>query len=499
MDGLKNMIAHKTEKVTKQTSVECLVNVDGELEKVLAITGNADISSVELFEKEARVNGDIVLSVLYKTTDDQINTVTTNCSFQDTLKNDVIMPEQKAFARAKLLGINPTSAEGSTVKLVAMVETVLDLAENNQVESYSCQDESVCIKSDELTVNKFCGLTCADFNVESNSLAGENVKKVISLDSTAIITDYTIADGFASISGTVCTYLVALTDENKFKPYQICNDFKEEVMFNDITADCVAEVFIKVKKDAVKVTLEEKENQINLAVTTPVKVCLRGYKTEKLEVVEDIYSTKCELELEKTKCKNVNFYKPKYFESKVEGNLVLSEEEPRIDKVLASSAPCLTVTNAYLLDGQIYVEGVVNTNVIYLNDDDNSINSVEMEVPFKITEKTNLENVDVEVFAIVSDCDVIAKRGREIFFDCKLKVFAQFSENCECEILSCVKEGRVYPQNDASIEIYFAKAGNTVWDIAKELKVTEETILVQNPDLVSPLEKDEKVVVYYNI
>ena len=69
----------------------------------------------------------------------------------------------------------------------------------------------------------------------------------------------------------------------------------------------------------------------------------------------------------------------------------------------------------------------------------------------------------------------------------------------EVEVVTKIDEIRTLPQNDSAIEIYFAKTGDTIWDIAKELKVTEEQLLNQNPDLVSPLEKDEKVVLYYNL
>lgn len=501
MEGLKNMLAHKSDKITKQTTVECLINVDGELDRVLSITGNADVTSTEFYEKEARVNGEVLVCVIYKTTDDQINTVTTNCSFQDTLKNDSIMPEYKGYAFAKLLGITPTTLEGNTVKLLATVELVLDMVSNNQIDVFASQEDTVCLKTDEKQINKFCGLNCADFNVESNVTVTDNIKKVLSLDSSAIVTDTTVGEGYVSVTGLVCTYVVALTDEGKFKPYQICTDFKEEIELAELVSHSVAEVFVKVKKDAVKVNLEESENQVKIVVDTPVKACVRGYRSETMEVVQDIYSTKHELEIEKTNCKNINFFAPKYFESKIEGNLILSEDETRIDKLLANSAPCLTITNSYFSDGQVVLEGIVNTNVIYLNDEDNQIHSVEMEVPFKVTEKVNIEseNVNVEVYAIVTDCDCMAKRGREIFFDCKVKVYAQFCSVADFEVLSKVKEGRMYPVNDSCIEIYFAKAGNTIWDIAKELKITENQILSQNPNLVSPLEKDEKVVIYYNL
>ena len=498
MEELKNQLAHKEEKITKQITVECNVSVDDELEKVLSVTANVSSVSVELFDKEAKLNGEILMSVLYKTTDDQINTVSSSCNFDDVLKNDNILAEHKSFVNAKILSVSPSSLDNNNVKFVVVLEVELENTCNKDVEIYNSNDESICLKTDEMQVTKLCGINCAQFNVESNSTLNENIKKVLCVDSNVVVNETTAGEGYVVINGTVCTYLVVLTEENKFKSHQICNEFKQEIEFAEMTSDCLNEVCVSVKKQDIKVTLEEGA-QLSLNIVVPVKACVKQYKQQTIDVVSDVYGTKFELELEKKQFDNVNFYKPKYFESKIEGNLVLSENEPRIDKVLANSAPTLKVTNSYFADGNVYIEGIINTNVIYLNDEDEQIYSVEMEVPFKVSEKTSLEqeNVNVNVISMVSDCDCMAKRGREIFFDCKLKTYAQFSSVCNYEVLSSVKQGRVYPQNESAIEIYFAKKGNTVWDIAKELKITEETLLTQNPDLMSPLENDEKVIVYY--
>ena len=44
-----------------------------------------------------------------------------------------------------------------------------------------------------------------------------------------------------------------------------------------------------------------------------------------------------------------------------------------------------------------------------------------------------------------------------------------------------------------------SKAGETLWQIAKSLRMSKEDIMAANPELVTPLEKDEKLVVYHCI
>lgn len=499
MEGIKNLIAHKQNRISKQTPVECFANLDGELDKVLAINANVQNNSADFLDKECKLSGDVVISVSYRTEDDQINTVTTTCNFSDTLKGETLTSSSKGFVVCNVVGINPVVAENNGIKVIVTIESNLDVYENIEVDLYP-YDESVCVKTDEIDVNTLCGLNCSNFEVENTTSTSENIKKVLSLDSNALVTGVTAGDGFVSVSGVVCTQIVALTQEDKFKPFQLCQEFKEEIELENANPEMTVNAFVKVKKDSVKVVLEESDNQMNLIVTVPVKLCVRGFVYNKMETIEDIYSTKSELEISKQKYQTINFFTPKYFEGKIEGNLSLGEDEMRIDKVLASSCPMLMITNSYFEDGQIVVEGTVTTNIIYLNDDENKINSVEMEIPFKLNEKTDIEcdNVVVDCEAILCDCDCMAKRGREVYYDCKIKVYANMSCPSEIEVVSNVTETRILPQNDSAIEIYFAKTGDTIWDIAKELRVTEDQISIQNPDLESPLSKDEKIVIYYN-
>ena len=84
----------------------------------------------------------------------------------------------------------------------------------------------------------------------------------------------------------------------------------------------------------------------------------------------------------------------------------------------------MAITNSYLKGGEVFVEGVSKTNVIYLNDETNSLHSVVIEVPFVVSEKSsaNCENATVEsVFAVLYDVDVVAKKGRDFILMQNLK------------------------------------------------------------------------------
>ena len=159
----------------------------------------------------------------------------------------------------------------------------------------------------------------------------------------------------------------------------------------------------------------------------------------------------------------------------------------------------LCVTNAFIKNGEINVEGITKTNVIYLNDETNSLHSVLIEVPFVVSERANVpcENAEVEVSAVLYDVDVVVKKGRDFYFDAKLKIKASYDCDQVGAVISSIAEEGDLEEKDCAIEVVFAKAGQSAWDIAKSLKVRETLITLQNPEVVFPLDKDENVIVYY--
>lgn len=72
-----------------------------------------------------------------------------------------------------------------------------------------------------------------------------------------------------------------------------------------------------------------------------------------------------------------------------------------------------------------------------------------------------------------------------------------FAKKVQGAVISELSFTEQVPQKDCAIEIYFAKVGEKIWDIAKKLFVKPEEIYSQNPMVGEVLEKDEKLAIYY--
>lgn len=500
----KFLVANKKQLGGKQVLVECVINLENgeQLEKVLSLGVDAKIKTIEVFEKEAKFTGEIFATLLYLTPSGEIGSVASACPFQDSSKNEGFNPQNKVVANAKVVAITPSSSNEGTFKMIVNVEVNFTETSNQPVKSYYSTDEKCCTKLQGLDLNVLTHEANADFSVQSKIAVKENISKVLLVDSSVVLKETTVGTGFVSLSGEVCGFVCYVKEDGSVAHAQVVEQFKEEVEVKSSSNETIIEAYLNEKKSEVKAVVENQGEKSNLIViTTPIQATVRAFEQENIPVTTDVYSLTNEVEIIKGNFSNSKMLGNKYFESKVEGSLSLPESNPRIDKILLLSSPRMTISNSYYKDGEVFVDGIIYANVIYLNDDTSTINSVEIEVPFVINDKVAFENDKVYVYAqaILSDCDVIAKKGREIYFDCKVKTYLNMWEDENYELVSGINIGKAFQEKDSAIEIYFASAGATFWDIAKELRISEEMLISQNPNLTNPLDKDERIVVYYGI
>ena len=78
----------------------------------------------------------------------------------------------------------------------------------------------------------------------------------------------------------------------------------------------------------------------------------------------------------------------------------------------------------------------------------------------------------------------------------ELTMFVDLNAEYDGCLITQVVVGDEKKQDDCALQIYVVKPNQTVWDIAKELSVSQELILEQNENVSLPLKAGDKLVVY---
>ena len=494
----KFSVAKKIKLPTSDFAVECNVSLGCEIGKILSVGVKANEEANEVLNGIVNYSGSVDLKIIYMTSEGEINSSCHACAFSSKFESNDIVSGADAFIVLKVVDSSVESISGDTIRLVVNLNQSGVLSYEKEIDTISSNNDDVCTKIEEIEVVRLVGWKKDSFEVESSVSVKENIKKLLTTESQVILKNVESGTGFVSLQGEVLSRVVYLTNEDKFESFYMTESFKEEIEVEGAEKENDVEAYLSIKEENVSSEIENDDNGQKLTVKVPVKAYIKVYKREIVSVISDLYSTKEEINVTTESFENSVVCPIAVAEDKIEGSLTLDENSPRVDKVLFASGNGVTLTNVYFQDGTVIVEGIAKANVVYLNDDENSINSVQAEIPFSFNEKFECDyQCELMASAIITDVDVIVKKGRDLYYDAKVKV----SINCYYDRLSAViseaNEGELLPERDYAMEVLFARSGQSAWDIAKIAHVPVEQVAIQNPDTVFPLEEDSSIVLYY--
>ncbi len=483
-------------------ALECSVNLDAteSVSKILAVNVEGNCTQVEALTGEANVNGNILVSLVYLTEQGLVGNSVYASPFSTKISDSCISPTSKVYSKIASTDAKVQSLNNNTAKVDCLIKLNSFCLNNEEISYLNGVSSDVCTMDEQTTFETLAGSTNSKWteNVEIN--IKEPVRQVLSSSCDVYVKDVTSADAFVSVSCELVSKVMYLTDEEtpQIKSVYTKSDVKQEVECKEATKESKVEIDLNVYKCDVKNTITEKENEIKINLEIPLDVCVRIFETKSVNLITDLYSVESLTETTSASYENSVVCEPICFEKKIEGSLTLTEEEPRIDKLLAVNYSKAIVTNEYIDDGEYSLSGVITSNLIYFNDEDNNVNSVDVEVPFVVSTKTDYEGeVLTDLSVVVEDVDVMVKKGRDVYVDALIKVRTNVCQKEQGAVISELIFEDAVPQKDCAIEIYFAKTGERIWDIAKKLFVKPEEIFIQNPQVSEVLEQDEKLAIYY--
>lgn len=480
-------------------SVECNISVEEEISKIFSVCHSVEVENVEVAAGSVNFGGNIDFCLLYETANGEILTGSYSCPFTSKIDDESLTAGDKVKIACEVVDYTIESATNSNIKINCTLVQKGVVISSKDISTIDTSDEDICTKKEEIFVSTYVGEASSVFAVDSEVSIKEPVKKVMLCDASVSVKNVECGNNFVAVSGEVIGRLLYLTENDRYETAYISENFKEEVELDGVTRESVAEAEALVKRSQVKCEIEEQERGVLIKTNIPVCLKVCAFEEKACSVIKDIYSCKEDIQVSTESFDMTKQLPCEYFETKIDGTLSLDENEPRIDKLLFVAGTNLTISNSYIQNGELFVEGVAKANVVYLNDEENTLRSVTMEVPFVVSDKTsvNCENPEIDIRAVLNDVDVIAKKGRDLYFDGKLKIFASYDCGEICAVINDATLSGDTIERDCSIELIYAKSGMEAWDIAKQFKVREDVLMIQNPEIVFPLAEDTNIVVYY--
>lgn len=385
--------------------------------------------------------------------------------------------------------------ENGVVRVVAIVETSIDEIASQDINALTgVEGEGVHVSTVDVDFVSYRSKAYEKFDV-TGDLQLTGVKNVLMVTPCVSFCDVQLKENYLIIKGRlnvdICYKDGDYLQDIKCKNHAI--DFSWEVACDGLQEGSIVQSVANVLYNEIKVStvLEEGVATINLVV--PISYVGYVFNKTTIETIGDMYLEKNYSSITYENFETLLGADSVKFKDNISGTAGIAETAPFIDDVLGVSTNNLVVASSRVNAGKLCIEGVVNSTVIYYTKETSSITSIQVEMPFSIEEK--VDGCEASLVSIcVEGITARSKRGKEIEVSAELGVYA----NMYCEKELCVVTGIVLGDekapDDCSLYIYIVRSGQTIWDVAKDVGMSQELILEQNPDVQLPLEAGSRLV-----
>ena len=479
---------------TGTVRVSARIDVKTPLKKVLGVHATAFPGGTEQTDGEARITGRVVTRVVYIDENGDFNSEERSDTFNERFPLKEGMGQVIPYATVLETNITDTSPGGIDAASTISV-SLLGICAKTVRYVTDLKGDAEC-KRDQMAVSSFAHTLTERFEEQETFDLSQNCEGILGTDVTAAIRDINSGDGKVTVKGTINANVLASRGGEDARAYNTNYDwdFTKTITAKEIGIEDLVQGNLVVTAVTVKA---ERTTKPEVKITVELMFCGHSVTRIPVDYVVDCFCYENALEFNRTPLDAVTAAPQHNSVTDIEGNMLMPDGSPFIAKVLTTDGARITGINVIPADNKITLEGVVTANMVY-ECEEHGIHAQPAMVPFSSVIK--LEGVTpshaIQVSASVINCNIKARRGRELLVDARLALSVCANSVTTSEILCEVTAGAPTARDDSAITILIAAENETLWDLAKRTATPTAEILRQNPTLPQAIPTGERILIY---
>lgn len=477
--NFEDLIYYNLQPVGKTQVAESIrVSVKNEIVDIISVGTDSRINSYEVGEATS-FYGKTNLRLVYF---DGASLQSANYSADFTASIEGTLPtDMLVFDVATLETRTETNANTATVNLLL------------EVSCRACRKHATAVltggdffaKTEKAELTTEASVFSVPLSVERELSSTHSITTVLLAESSLCITAYTLSDGILRVSGDATSRLTYLSDGELLTDV-IPFSFERELDAQGISRDNQLRITALTAPTKVRLNISENEDNLDFTVEIPASLRIEATKNSVIDIVTDGYSTSCDFDFER---KSITSTLPCDASCQKTASISLPSDK----KPVAAINVGATVINCTSAEGFVQVDGFINATLIYKGE--HGFNGEPVELPFS-------QRVDAEYVTAKCACDAVV-RVEQLDLSDGLTAGLCISLYCNQDVTYQIIDNAVEVPFDKTqapaIEICLAAKGDTLWQLAKNLHMSEEELLATNPDISNPLQKDARLVVFNKI
>ncbi len=493
-------IAHVTNLPMLNVRSQLNINIDSNanIKQVLNIGASLIESQIETMFNKAIVKGTVGVKVLYIDTDNMYNTLSESVTFNESINSEIITSECQIDISNSQFATDFTNDEKSLhINLDGSVECFCNL--NSSLNCFNKSNEDLIIKKSILQtyncIQKFNKSASYNYDFKLDT----SINKILSCDSNVTIDEIKCYEGYVFVIGQIFNNIVYEISNEAGNIIKVTNNstpFKCEFEASLCDNECVADVCAVIDLNNTQITTDIGDNSTKFDVEYCINASGYIYKAINVDVVEDLYSLNNEIEIVNNNynlCKKMPYLKSV---ENVDAEITLSDEL-NVDQILGMVNTSASVTQASVKDNGINVEGVINGNLLYL-DESGEIKHLQTQLPYSINMKQEVNDpvcaIRLNVVPIACKCKI--KRGNILMLDYEVCIMSNIYSQSQTTLIANIKYGKPISYGDIAFQIYVAHPNENCWDLCKRLHISQDKLALYNKENPATYNGGEKIIVY---
>lgn len=481
-------------------------DVKPDISRILSVDGVVNITEKEAVADKIIVDGVVNFKILYASEDGEYPIYSMNASagFSQNIDIDETTTDMDIDVGAEIehIDFSIINERKISVKTVvnlsgkSMTLSKLDVLKDiNGIDDIQLLRDKVCY-NDLVGNNTSETIVRESFEIDENM---PEIAEILKCDAYPIENEKQVTDGKVIVNGVIKTNTLYVGDDERNSLFLL----KHEIPFTHFVEvpGAMKEMEGRVVLNVDDVYTDVKENidgdKKIFEVEAMVKIDAKVNEIEEKEVVVDAYSPSKSLKVDKETLVFNQMVGKNTANMVVKEMLDIPPNHPEIFKVFSVNAKPVVTDNTLDEDKNI-VEGIIETNILYLSQDkEQTVHSFSQEIPFRHFVEIDgaRDGMDAEVDLQAYDVDYDLINGQQIQLKINVGAACIVNKKIGIDILTNAEELEEMEETikRPSITIYYVQPGDSLWKIAKRYYTTVSELVqtneIENPERLMPGEQ----------
>ena len=473
---INRLVERKKKEITLESSI-IVPDVKPDIVKPIDLSGNVCIYKKEIINGRIKIDGTIDCNIIYlvDSVDESIRGLNSNIDFSEFLEIDSNISEADIDANIIIKNMECEVLNGRKVNLKATIELSARLYSNDGVNILKDINGARGIQklNKIVQLNSMVGKNTAKSIAKENIILNqeEHVVEILKKEIRIINKDFKISYNKVVAKSEVSVKILYLTEDGRINYVEKIIPIMGFIDMENVTEENICDVKYCMKNILVKLNNTD-DNSIYLEIE--VEISCYSYETKDVELIQDVYTPFSNIEYNRKSIKAMVGLQNISDKYAINEQILCPEiSNSRIYNVSTTT----NINTVKIVGSKAIYEGEAFVNILYESTEVTRIDKKEFKFPINyeidILEGMNEENLDimleVENYNVSSQDD-------NIQVNIELNISTKMFKTIELNIIDNVEEKELENQEEYSIIVYFVKAGDTLWNIAKKYRSTVENI-----------------------